>query len=132
MDTLFQYAYTSCIRPEISLTRVNEIIQVSRRNNDLSGITGILVFDGWRFFQYLEGPEEAIRRLVDKLRLDPRHDNYVELLSSPFDGPRRFHKWSMGYSVSADENLLLTFTNLNAAELIENMPDLVANIDFEP
>ena len=38
----------------------------------------------------------------------------------------------MGYSVSADENLLLLFTNLNASELIQNMPDLVANIDFEP
>jgi hypothetical protein len=63
---------------------------------------------------------------------DPRHNNYVELLSSPFAGPRRFHKWSMGYSVSADENLLETFTNLNASELIQNMPDLVANIDFEP
>ncbi len=90
------------------------------------------MFDGWRFFQYLEGPEDAVRRLVDKLRLDPRHNNYVELLSSPFAGPRRFHKWSMGYSVSADENLLETFTNLNASELIQNMPDLVANIDFEP
>lgn len=132
METLFQYAYTSCIRPEISLTRVNEIVQVSRRNNRLAGITGILVFDGWRFFQYLEGPEDAVRRLVDKLRLDPRHNNYVELLCSPFAGPRRFHKWSMGYSVSADENLLKTFTNLNASELIQNMPDLVANIDFEP
>lgn len=132
METLFQYAYTSCIRPEISLTRVNEIVQVSRRNNHLAGITGILVFDGWRFFQYMEGPEETVRHLVGELRLDPRHDNYVELLSSPFSGPRRFQKWSMGYSVSADESLLMTFTHLNAAELIDNMPDLVANIDFEP
>lgn len=132
METLFQYAYTSCIRPEISLTRVNEIVQVSRCNNRLAGITGILVFDGWRFFQYLEGPEEAVRRLVDRLRLDPRHDDYAELLAAPFPGPRRFHKWSMGYSVSADEDLLAAFTSLNPSELIQNMPDLVANIDFEP
>jgi hypothetical protein len=88
METLFQYAYTDCIRPEISLTRVNEIVQVSRRNNRLAGITGILVFDGWRFFQYLEAPKTRFAALWTSSG-DPRHNNYVELLSSPFAGPRR-------------------------------------------
>jgi hypothetical protein len=132
METLFQYAYTSCIRPEVSLTRVYEIVLASRRNNHLAGVTGILVFDGWRFFQYLEGADHSVCEIVEKIRLDQRHHNYVELLSRTFAGPRQFSQWSMGYAFSTDEELLATFTTLSTPDLLQNMPKLVADIDMEP
>lgn len=132
MNTLHRYAYTSCIRPEVSLTQVFEIVQVSRRNNRLADLCGILVFDGWRFFQYIEGSEESVLQLVCTLRQDKRHHQFVELLSEPFAGPCLFRNWSMGYAVTADETLLSSLVHLEPRALIERIPELVSCIDLEP
>lgn len=132
MENLYQYAYLSCIRPKVSLTCVYEIVQVSRKNNRNANITGILVFDGWRFFQYIEGADDTVLDLVRKLRQDERHHQFTELLSTPFAGPRLFRNWSMGYSVTADETLLTAFTRLTPGEVVLRIPDLVDSVDLEP
>lgn len=132
MENLYQYAYLTCIRPEVSLTRVYEIVQASRKNNRRDNITGILVFDGWRFFQYIEGAEDVVLNLVRKLRQDDRHHQFSEILSTPFTGPRLFRNWSMGYSVTADETLLTRFTQLTPGEVVLRIPDLVDSVDLEP
>lgn len=132
MENLYQHAYLSCIRPEVSLTRVYEIVQASRKNNRRDNITGILVFDGWRFFQYIEGAEDVVLNLVRKLRQDDRHHQFSEILSTPFTGPRLFRNWSMGYSVTADETLLTRFTQLTPGEVVLRIPDLVDSVDLEP
>ena len=45
-------------------------------NGDLNGITGLLLFDGSRYLQIIEGAEEAIDNLVERLRLDPRYSAF--------------------------------------------------------
>lgn len=132
MDNLYHYAYTSSIRPEVSLTQVFHIVQVSRQNNRRDDVTGILVFDGWRFFQYIEGAEDVVLQLVCALREDKRHHHFVELLSAPFCGPRLFRNWSMGYAVTADETLLGSLVHLEPMALIARIPELISDIDLEP
>lgn len=132
MDTLYCYAYLSTIRPEISLTRVYDIVKSSRAFNRQHDITGLLVFDGWRFFQYIEGEESEVRALVERIRCDERHEHFTELLSRPMGGPRHFRNWSMGYAVTADESLLADLVGIDDSRFFERVRDIVSVIDLEP
>ena len=44
------------------------IINSARIANRAKGLTGLLVFDGHRFLQYLEGDETAVRGLYTKIQ----------------------------------------------------------------
>jgi hypothetical protein len=58
--------------------------------NAVDGVTGLLVFDGVRFLQIVEGSEEAI----DSLRADPRH-SAIEVRDERLVDERSFPDWSM-------------------------------------
>lgn len=132
METLYQYAYCSSLRPQVSPTSVAEIVHVSRRNNQRADVTGILVFDGWRFFQYSEGEQAAITALIDRIRDDPRHEAFQELLSGPLDGPRRFQRWSVAYPETDAEDLVSHLSRLTGSTLIEHLQQLLIHSDMEP
>ena len=63
------------------LPDLDGLAEISRRNNARQDITGILLFDGESFFQILEGDEEAIDSLFDRIRMDKRHDSVVKIMS---------------------------------------------------
>jgi hypothetical protein len=73
-----------------------EILRVSRRNNIERGITGLLLYRGGNFIQALEGPEDAIDELIDRIYEDPRHRGVQVLLREPKQ-QRYFPEWSMGF-----------------------------------
>jgi len=60
--------YTSRARLDLSAQDLADIHESARHLNALDGITGLLVFDGTRFLQIIEGSEEAIDDLVERLR----------------------------------------------------------------
>ena len=70
------------------------ILQASRHNNALDGITGLLWFDGTHFVQVLEGPEESVRTAYERIAADPRHEA-LELLSDRRLDKAEFGYWSM-------------------------------------
>lgn len=132
METLSQYACISCLRPDASPACVAEIVQVSRRDSRLADVTGVLVFDGWRFFHYVEGDQAAVAALVARLRQDPRYGEFQELLSGPFGGPRRFHHWSVAYAGAEAEDLVAQLSLVSGPELIDRLRELLAVSDMEP
>jgi hypothetical protein len=73
-----------------------DLLTVSRRNNTADGITGLLLFKEGKFMQLLEGEKEAVDRLFEKIKSDPRHGNVITLLSGEQDG-RGFADFSMGF-----------------------------------
>ena len=76
-------------RPDLDL-----ILETSRRNNQRDDITGLLTYSGEVFVQFLEGPPEAIGRLMGRLQVDSRHRDII-VLSKGSDHERLFHDWSM-------------------------------------
>jgi len=64
------------------------------RLNALDGVTGLLVFNGSRFCQTIEGGPSAIEDLVDRLRRDPRHCEFTVLTDGAIP-ERRFRSWDM-------------------------------------
>jgi hypothetical protein len=87
-------AYTSRARLDLTEDDLHEIHRSARACNALDGITGLLIFDGSRFLQIIEGAEEAIDHLVDRLRADKRHTAF-EVRDERFVDSRSFPDWSM-------------------------------------
>jgi hypothetical protein len=86
--------YTSRARLDLADEELNDIHQTARHLNALDGITGLLLFDGSRFLQIIEGAEDAIDNLVERLRLDLRHSAF-EIRDERLVEQRSFADWSM-------------------------------------
>ena len=112
---MYRLLYISTARAPISALELSAILNVSRRNNDRAGVTGLLVSGGRRFLQALEGDEAAVRTTVERIRLDPRHAGIV-LLSQGQVATRAFPRWSMGHqpggAVIGDTSMAATIAAL--------------------
>lgn len=102
-------AYTSRARLDLTDGDLNDIHQTARHLNALEGVTGLLLFDGSRFLQIVEGGEAAIDDLVERLRGDSRHSAF-EVRDERFVEERSFADWSMellrvsaGYRTAREE-----------------------------
>ena len=93
--------YVSELR-DFGAGEIDGICHQSRANNAHDGITGLLVFDGHAFCQFVEGPPDAIAALLERLERDPRHVKMRVLQHGPVGPGRRFPAWRLGYAYSAD------------------------------
>lgn len=87
-------AHTSRAQLDMSDGDMTAIHQSARHYNALDGVTGLLMFDGVRFLQIIEGAEDAIDSLVERLRRDPRHSSF-EVRDERFVEDQSFTDWSM-------------------------------------
>jgi len=71
-----------------SLLILAEILGESERNNRREGLTSALMRHGGQFLQIIEGRRTDVDRLMDRLRVDPRHEN-LRLLSDVAVSGRR-------------------------------------------
>lgn len=74
------------------------ILDISRGRNAADGITGLLLYDGERFLQAIEGPDDATAACYGRIHNDPRHYG-LRLLSQEEIVEREFGEWSMAYRV---------------------------------
>jgi len=102
---LFCLLYVS----EMSRPDAQEVCRIreqSRANNLRDGITGLLVFDGQAFCQFVEGGEPLMAALLTRLERDPRHRNMRVLRFGRMAGARRFPAWRLGYAYCADPSAI--------------------------
>ena len=79
---------------------IDEIVNASMRWNHSVGITGVLIYSGGYFSQYLEGMQEDVDALIDRIRADPRHHS-LEIMDTPCRGERLCSEWSLAYAGDA-------------------------------
>lgn len=92
---LEQILYISTVCPG-QCESLPSILATARRNNERNGITGLLMFNGKRFLQVLEGPVTAVEQTFDRIRQDPRHRAHVVLRRTAI-AAREFGQWSMAF-----------------------------------
>ena len=102
---LYQVLYVSTLAPGQPLGVVAEIAAQARVANGQLDITGLLMFDGQRFCQQLEGPKKQVLKLIERIRNDPRHTKVEVLHHGPLAG-RRFHQFSLAFSTVEDVDAL--------------------------
>ena len=81
--SLHRLVYCSANRiealPAEFTAQVEQILATSRRNNQLVGVTGALMFSAGSFGQVLEGPQAAIEATFERIQQDHRHGNVLLL-----------------------------------------------------
>ena len=109
---LYEVLYVSTLAPEQPLSVVAEIAGRARQVNGELDITGLLIFDGQRFCQQLEGPKKVVLKLIERFRNDPRHVNVEVLHHGPLAG-RRFQNFSLAFSTVEDVDALARLEQLD-------------------
>lgn len=119
---LLELIYTSLSRAQNENDDVREILVSSERNNVATSVTGLLLFDGDRYIQILEGDRQQVENLFAIIADDPRHHN-LELLHKGAIGARSFQTWRMAYE---------TLPTGLLGELAENMAVFSFEQDEQP
>ena len=91
---LRQLLYVSSSNPKGARIDVPQVVEQSRHNNALDGVTGLLWSDGKRFLQVLEGPADSVAATFARIRADTRHHAIVVLHERDIVA-REFGSWTM-------------------------------------
>ncbi|MEE2774319.1 MAG: BLUF domain-containing protein [Pseudomonadota bacterium] len=73
---------------------IQDILTISRENNIRTGVTGSLIYRSDLFFQFLEGPPDAVMNTYEKIKLDTRHSEIQKILED-ITNRRFFASWAM-------------------------------------
>ena len=126
-----QLVYLSRLARDISPASVGEIVRTSRPRNLAQGICSLLVFDGWRFCQYIEGGDAAVGKLVDRIRADLRHTAFKMLHQGPLVTPLVLGGNSLVYALDYDASLD-RFEQARGVQSIALLAGLLPTFDMEP
>jgi hypothetical protein len=129
-DGLFAFLYSSVLSPAYPASCVAAIVRNARETNAQQGFTGLLVFDGQRFCQYLEGPRHALQQLLERIQADPRHGDFTLHHQGPLAGPRAFQDWSIAYAEIEDAMPLEEIAALAGAQAQARLDALLPMLDY--
>jgi hypothetical protein len=86
---------SSAVNP-FSKGDLTTLLEKSRENNAAMKITGMLLYKDGNFMQALEGDDNDVGTLREKIERDPRHRGFIQILSKSIS-ERAFADWSMGF-----------------------------------
>ena len=92
---MHRVTYLSAATAPLDAAGLQALLTVSRRNNARLGITGMMLYHDGSFLQILEGPEDAVNGLYDRISQDSRHGGMIRMLAAPVT-TRAFPDWQMG------------------------------------
>lgn len=97
-------AYISEAAPEMPHDRLDAIVEDAARFNRVAGVTGVLLYDGARFLQYVEGPEDGIASVYERIVQASGHSSMTRLAGGSVPA-RYFPYWSMRWLPSLQTEL---------------------------
>jgi len=102
--------YVSTAEHPMSDRELVDILDISRRDNEANGITGMLLykesarFGNGSFMQVLEGEKAAVQATYDRIVKDKRHHTILPLETGAIE-TCGFPDWSMGFRTVNAEDL---------------------------
>nr|WP_280960048.1 BLUF domain-containing protein [Aquibium carbonis] len=122
---LCNLVYRSRAVNDLSAGQLRQLTLNSEERNRRESITGIVVYDDSRFFQWLEGPRDSLSRVMCSIRNDPRHTD-IEVLSERTSSQRAFGAWNMKLAAAGSGRAPW------GHEMIEAPSDLVCELRLRP
>ena len=109
--------HISSATKEFSKAELVALLKQSREKNARLAITGILLYEHGSVMQLLEGPQEAVKSLIETIYLDRRHHGIIRMLKKKVSR-REFPDWSMDFQNVSAENIrqVTAFVNEGATE----------------
>ena len=124
---LIQSVYTSAAIQPMPKSKLYKILVDSRVRNKLADVTGLLVYVDGTFLQVLEGEQEMVSDLLDKISKDPRHTD-VKVVYKTGVERRTFNAWQMAY-VSPSPKELASWAGLSNTTTLEST---LKTLEIEP
>ena len=136
-EVFYNVLYCSHATELMTGEKLLQIVETSQQNNSRGGITGLLVYGGGMFLQWLEGPRPAVEALMATLSTDPRHETIVRLQVLEDLKERLYPSWIM-QNVAPQEireimiDCLSRARNERHAEMISLMIELLETDQLAP
>lgn len=127
---LSEYLYFSVLADGQSPGAVARILARARPFNAANDITGLLVFDGQRFCQHLEGPDGPLDELMARIEADLRHRDVRVVHNGPLT-QRRYRRFDMGYAQSEDPQELDRLFDTQGADALSHFLALKPTFDIQ-
>ena len=128
-QTLHEIFYCSVLAQDLPANAVGAIVSRARAHNAAQNITGLLVFDGMRFCQHLEGPREAVETLMQRIEQDPRHVEVRVVHRGPLQA-RRYSGFGMGLAESEGPDLMAGVHALEGEAALKHFLALRSSFDI--
>ncbi|WP_159756193.1 BLUF domain-containing protein [Sphingomonas sp. 8AM] len=93
-DLVYQLVYISHASGPLDDAELDRLAVEATRFNADHAITGLLLHDGWRFIQALEGRQSEVEALMARIERDPRHDSIAYIERRQVQA-RQFGGWAM-------------------------------------
>ncbi len=93
-NPVFQLVYISRAVVPLDNAELDRLAQSAAFLNRRHHLTGLLLYDGARFIQALEGDEAAVTAIMERIANDPRHDS-IAYVERRHVARRQFGGWAM-------------------------------------
>lgn len=102
---------------------LEKLLKQARDWNMRHQLTGVLLYSYSNIMQVLEGPEDEVFHIFEKIECDARHRNVLKLADGPIQ-QRNFSQWSMGFKSVAPEDFthLAGYLNIARADFLPPTP----------
>jgi Sensors of blue-light using FAD len=135
VSDLYGLLYCSHATQAMGPCDIERIVASAQRNNPQMEITGVLVYGGGMFLQWLEGPYSQVRELINTLRQDPRHDCLLELHTIYGVSDRLYPSWDMHWVEPSEilevlRDAAARTTHPKHAQAIELLQQLLESSEF--
>lgn len=128
---MIRLVYVSTASTAINDAVLSQIVSAAAQNNAAHDISGLLVYNGINFLQVLEGREESILALMEKIQRDHRHFGIVTLMNEKTSArafPSRSMRLAHSKGANQARNLKTNANGLVDDALPRTVPDNVAAI----
>ena len=117
--------YRSRAAAPLPFEDLRHLTRTAQARNHREAVTGVLLHDDGRFFQWLEGPADGVERVMRSIRGDTRHTD-IEVLDRRASPARRFDGWDMKLAARGAASALLN------GEALEPPPGIVEDLRRRP
>jgi hypothetical protein len=93
-DSIAMLAYRSRAVTPPTDRELDVLLGNAQSRNRAEQLSGLLIYDQGYYFQWLEGPQEALQRVWNSIRHDPRHRD-VQILREQTMPKRFFGEWDL-------------------------------------
>ena len=115
---------------DASLGIVGDVAAHSRIANAACSITGVLIFDGVRFCQQIEGRQKDVLALMERIYQDTRHFNIEMFHHGPLP-ERRFNHFSLGFANVEEVAVLERLEQLEGQAGVDEFMALIATLSLQ-
>lgn len=129
MPAVHEILYCSVLSPDQSASIVGRIVSQARARNAQDRITGLLVFDGIRFCQHVEGSRDDVVELMRRIARDPRHQD-VRVVYEGSRAERRYQRFDLGFAQSEDADDMAGIHDLEGRAALDRFLLLRSGFDI--